>query len=168
MRFWKFLLPLLATTLCFAAQPDRIAGPIDSSQMVALPNHVSPLAQSRYDQGLIDSSTPLRITMLFTPTAAQQSARQKLLADQQDPKSASFHKWLTPEQFADRFGLSPNDIDKVTAWLESQSLKVTSRLPVFHTSILALSGQCSNQFPVYDCSIGKEQLNNQNIMPHGQ
>jgi subtilase family serine protease len=125
MRFWKFLLPLLASTLCFAAQPDRIAGPIDSSQMVALPNHVSLFAQSRYEEGLIDSSTQLRVTMLFTPTAAQQSALQKLLADQQDPKSASFHKWLTPEQFADRFGLSQNDVDKVTAWLESQSLKVT-------------------------------------------
>jgi subtilase family serine protease len=125
MRFWKFLLPLLASTLCFAAQPDRIAGPIDSSQMVALQNHVSPFAQSRYEKGLLDSSTPLRVTMLFTPTAAQQSALQKLLADQQDPKSASFHKWLTPEQFADRFGLSQNDVDKVTAWLESQSLKVT-------------------------------------------
>jgi subtilase family serine protease len=125
MRFWKFLLPLLASTLCFAAQPDRIAGPIDSSQMVALQNHVSPFVQPRYEQGLIDSSTPLRITMLFTPTAAQRGALQKLLADQQDPKSSSFHKWLTPEQYADRFGISQNDIDKVTAWLESQGLKIT-------------------------------------------
>lgn len=125
MRFCQFLLPLIASTLCFAAQQDRITGPIDSSQMVVLQNHVSPLAQSRYVQGLIDSSTPLRITMLFTPTAPQQSALQKLLADQQNPKSASFHKWLTPEQFADRFGLSQNDVDMVTAWLESQGLKVT-------------------------------------------
>ncbi len=125
MRFWKSLLPLLVSTLCFATQPDRITGPIDSSQMVALQNHISPLAQSRYEKGLIDSSTALRVTMLFTPTAAQHSALQKLLADQQDPKSASFHKWLTPEQYADRFGLSQNDIDKVTAWLESQGLKVT-------------------------------------------
>ena len=92
MRFLKFLLPLLASTLCFAAQPDRIAGPIDSSQMIALQNHVSPFVQPRYEQGLIDSSTPLRITMLFTPTAAQRGALQKLLADQQDPKSANFHK----------------------------------------------------------------------------
>jgi hypothetical protein len=125
MRFWKFLLPLLISTLCLAAQQDRITSPIDSSQMFALQNHVSPLAHPRYEQGLIDSSTPLRVTMLFTPTAAQNSALQKLLADQQDPKSANFHKWLTPEQYADRFGLSQNDIDKVTAWLESQGLKVT-------------------------------------------
>ena len=29
------------------------------------------------------------------------------LADQQNPRSASYHKWLTPEQYASRFGLSP-------------------------------------------------------------
>jgi len=93
--------------------------------MVALQNHVSPLAQPRDERGLIDSSTPLRVTILFTPTAAQHSALQKLLADQQDPKSSNFHKWLTPEQYADRFGLSQHDIDTITAWLQSQGLKVT-------------------------------------------
>src|SRR5580700_12171618 len=105
MRFLKVLLPLVASTLCFAAQSDRIAGTIDSGQMVMLRNHVSPLAQPRYEQGLIDSSYRLSITMLFTPTALQQAALQKLLAEQQDPKSVNFHKWLTPEQYADRFGL---------------------------------------------------------------
>ncbi|HWY20381.1 MAG TPA: protease pro-enzyme activation domain-containing protein [Candidatus Acidoferrum sp.] len=124
MRSWKFLVLFLASTLSFASQPDRIAGTIDSSQMVALQNHVSPLAQSRYEQGLIESSYPLSVTMLFTPTAAQHAALQTLLADQQDPKSVNFHKWLTPEQYASRFGLSPNDVDKVTAWLKSQGFKV--------------------------------------------
>ncbi|MGA9389066.1 MAG: protease pro-enzyme activation domain-containing protein [Candidatus Sulfotelmatobacter sp.] len=124
MRFWKFLLPLLASSLCFAAPPDRITGPIDSSQMVMLRNHVSPFAQSRNDQGLIEPGYSLNITMLFTQTPAQQAALQKLLADQQNPKSAKFHQWLSPEQYAERFGLSTNDIDKITAWLASQGFKV--------------------------------------------
>ena len=123
MRFWKCLLPLLATTLCFAQQ-DRIAGPIDSSQMVTLPGHVSLLAQPQHEKGLIDSSTLLRVTALFSPTAAQHVALEQLLAEQQDTKSANFHKWLTPGQYADRFGLSQNDIDKITAWLQAQGLKV--------------------------------------------
>ena len=97
MRFWKCLLPLLATTLCFAQQ-DRIAGPIDSSQMVTLPGHVSLLAQPQHEKGLIDSSTLLRVTALFSPTAAQHVALEQLLAEQQDTKSANFHKWLTPGQ----------------------------------------------------------------------
>jgi subtilase family serine protease len=125
MRPWKFLLPLLATSLCFAAQPDRITGVIDSSQMVTLQNHVSPFATPQNDQGPVSASFPLRVTMLFTPTQAQQSALQTLLEQQQNRKSANYHKWLTPEQFADRFGLSANDIAKVTTWLQSQGLAVT-------------------------------------------
>jgi hypothetical protein len=157
MRFWKFLLPLLISTLCFAAQPDRITGPIDSSQMVAVPSHVSPLAQPLYEKGLLDSATPLRITMLFTPTAAQHSALQKLLADQQDPKSASFHKWLTPEQFADRFGLSQNDIDKVTAWLESQSLKIT--YVARGRDSVSFSGDASQVQAVFKTQIHRYEIN---------
>jgi hypothetical protein len=124
MRSLKLLLPLLASTLCFAGQADRITGPIDSSQMVALQNHVSPLAQSKYEQGLIDPSRPLNVTMMFTPTAAQQAALGELLEEQQDPGSANFHRWLTPERYAERFGLSQNDISRVKAWLQSQGFNV--------------------------------------------
>ncbi len=124
MRSWKFLLPLLASSLCFAAQPDRIPGPIDSSQMVALKNHVSPFAQPAYDQGQIESSSQLEVSMLFTPTSVQQRALQNLLAQLQDPKSPNFHRWLTPEQYADRFGLSQNDVSKIEGWLGSLGFKV--------------------------------------------
>jgi hypothetical protein len=92
--------------------------------MVTLPGHVSLLAQPQHEKGLIDSSTLLRVTALFSPTAAQHVALEQLLAEQQDTKSANFHKWLTPGQYADRFGLSQNDIDKITAWLQAQGLKV--------------------------------------------
>jgi len=124
MRSWKLLLPLLASTLCLAQQPDRVAATIDSSHMVALQNHVSPFAQSRYEQGLIDPSRPLNVTMMFTPTVTQQAALRELLEKQQDPGSSNFHKWLTPEQYADRFGLSQNDINRITAWLQSQGFKM--------------------------------------------
>ncbi len=63
--------------------------------------------------------------MLFTPSAQQQQALQKLLADQQNPKSPRFHQWLTSDQFGQQFGLSQNDIEKISAWLESEGLKVT-------------------------------------------
>ena len=41
-----------------------------------------------------------------------------------DPSSANYHKWLSPEQYADQFGVSPNDINRITAWLQSQGLQV--------------------------------------------
>jgi hypothetical protein len=126
MRFWKFLLPLLATTLCFAQQ-DRIAGPIDSSQMVTLPGHLNRNAKPQYDQGPVKASFQLNhVTLLTLPTPSQQEALRALVAEQQDPKSANYRKWLTPQQYAERFGLSQNDIAKISAWLKSQGLSVVS------------------------------------------
>lgn len=125
MRSWKFLLPLLATSLCFAAQPDRITGAINSGQMVALARSLHPKAKPEYDQGPVDPSLKLSyMTMLMAPSPTQQKALDQLLAQQQNPKSANYHKWLTPQQFGDQFGLSQNDLNEVTAWLKSQGFQI--------------------------------------------
>ena len=52
------------------------------------------------------------------------AALERLLRDQQDPASPSFHQWLTPEQFAARFAPSPDAIAQVTAWLANQGFSV--------------------------------------------
>jgi subtilase family serine protease len=127
MRSWKFLLPLLATSLCFAAQPDRITSAINSNQTVALAKSLHPKAKPQYDQGPVDPSLKLSyMTMLMAPSPSQQKALDQLLAEQQDRESASYHKWLTPQQFADQFGLSQNDLNKVTGWLKSRGFQILS------------------------------------------
>jgi len=127
MRIWKFLLPLLVSTLAFAAQPDRILSTIDSSQSVALARSLHPKAQPQFDQGAVEPSLKLSyMTLLMAPSPSQQKALDLLLAQQQDRNSANYHKWLTPQQFADRFGLSQNDLNKVTAWLKSQGFHILS------------------------------------------
>jgi subtilase family serine protease len=127
MRSWKLLLPLLASTLCFAQQPDRIAGPINSSQMVALTGNVHGFAQPRFDLGRTDSGRVLYgVTLAFRPSAAQKADLNNLLAQQQDRSSPNYHKWLTPAEFADRFGMTRNDVNRVVAWLEAQGFTVTS------------------------------------------
>jgi hypothetical protein len=127
MQSWKFLLPLLASTVCFAVTPDRIPGPIDSSQMITLPGSVYPKARPQYDQGPVEPSLRLGyVTLQISPSASQQTALDELLAEQQDRSSPNYHKWLTPEQYAARFGLSRNDGDKITAWLQGQGFTVVS------------------------------------------
>ncbi|MGA9545729.1 MAG: protease pro-enzyme activation domain-containing protein [Candidatus Sulfotelmatobacter sp.] len=135
VRSLKLFLPLLASTLCFAQQADRIAGPIDSSQMVTLPGHADRLAQPQYDQGPVEPSFQFgRVTLVMAPSPSQQVALDLLLAQQQDRSSPNYHKWLTPEQFADRFGVSQGDIKKITAWLEGQGFQVFS-VPRGRTSV---------------------------------
>src|SRR5271168_5091260 len=116
---------LISSTLSFAAAPDGITAPIGASQSIRLGSGVPMQAQQKYDQGPVDPSLKLDyITLLTVPTAAQKKALTQLLADQQNPRSSAYHKWLTPEQYADQFGLSANDISKLTAWLKSQGFSL--------------------------------------------
>jgi len=102
----------------FSATPDRIAGALNSGQTITLRGSVNRKALPKYDVGPADPALRFGSIMLLTsPTAAQQQAMTQLLAEQQDRKSSNYHRWLTPEQFADRFGLSPNDVQKITNWL---------------------------------------------------
>jgi uncharacterized protein (TIGR03437 family) len=109
------------------AQSSRIAGRIDSSQRISLRGHIPPRALPEFDQGAVGPALVLpRVTVVLKPSPAQQAALDELLAELQDPSSPRYHKWLTPEEFADRFGASQDDIDKIVAWLRSQRLAVTS------------------------------------------
>jgi subtilase family serine protease len=121
---FSLLLPLCVTAQ--AAQPDRIVGAIDNSQTVVLKGTVHPKAQRKYDQGPLDPSTKLNsIRIMFTQSKSQQEDLKRFSAEQQDPSSPNYHKWLTPEQYGDRFGLSQHDISKVVKWLRSQGFTVT-------------------------------------------
>jgi subtilase family serine protease len=62
--------------------------------------------------------------LVVQPSAAQQAELDLLLAGQQNPSSPLYRQWLTPEEFGNRFGLSPADHSKVVAWLTSQGLAV--------------------------------------------
>jgi subtilase family serine protease len=118
------LLLLLAVSSAWAA-PDRVTRTIDNEQAVALKGNVHPKAQAQYDQGPVEASMKLPyITMLMRPTAHQQADLKKFLAEQQDRSSVNYHKWLTPEQYADRFGVSQHDIGQITKWLLAQGFTI--------------------------------------------
>lgn len=117
-----FFVALIAAT---AATPDRITHAIDTTQLRAIPGSVHRLAQPQYDRGPSAADLQLDHIMLLTkPSAAQQSDLDQLLADQQNPSSPRFRQWLTPEAYADRFGLSTRDVSKIAAWLASEGLTV--------------------------------------------
>jgi len=126
MRILKALLLVLLiasvfSCLSFAAQQDRISGSLSSGESHVLKGNIRHQALPEYDQGRVDPGMRLgTITLMTAPTAAQESAIQQLLKQQQDRKSPNYHKWLTPEQYADRFGLSENDMQKMEAWLAAQ------------------------------------------------
>ncbi len=56
----------------------------------------------------------------------QESALKQRLNDQQNPKSSEYHHWLTPDKFGAQFGIAEQDINTVTAWLQSHGFTVES------------------------------------------
>lgn len=62
--------------------------------------------------------------LVLTRGSQQEVALQNLLREQQDQGSASYHQWLTPQQFGARFGAASGDVQTVTAWLESHGFQV--------------------------------------------
>jgi len=121
------LVAVVFSSLSYAVTPDRIAGAIDAGKTIPLPKSLHSKAQAQYDRGPVDPSFKLSsMTLMIAPSAAQQKALKKLLAEQQDRTSPNYHKWLTPSQYADRFGLSQNDMLRITTWLESQGFVIES------------------------------------------
>ncbi|MGC2111088.1 MAG: protease pro-enzyme activation domain-containing protein, partial [Candidatus Korobacteraceae bacterium] len=83
--------------------------------------NVHPHARPAFDRGEVSGSLPMRgMTLVFQLTSAQQSGLDMLLRRQLDPSSAEFHQWLTPECYADRFGLAPADLARIAQWLRQQ------------------------------------------------
>ena len=104
---------------------NRIPGRIDDTRRMALSGHVHPQTRPEFDQGRVrpDATVPY-VTLEIEPSAAQKADLERLLVEQQDPGSSNYHHWLTPEQFADRFGASTQDANMIAAWLVSQGLTV--------------------------------------------
>ena len=122
---------VLALLICFHAnsfgQPNRISQTIDSGRRFTMRGNLHPIADSSYDRGRVDPSLKLdRLTLVLKPSDTQAAELGRLLTELHNPRSANYHKWLTPESYADRFGLSQPDIDKIAAWLTAQQLAVTS------------------------------------------
>jgi subtilase family serine protease len=114
---------LLAVTAS-AQVRNRIAQNIGDTEPVML-STPHPLARAEFDRGRVEGSLRIdRAALVFKLAPAQQAALDKLLADQQNPNSPDYRKWLTPEQYAARFGMSDADLAKVSAWLKSQGLTV--------------------------------------------
>ncbi|HXF14328.1 MAG TPA: S53 family peptidase [Terriglobales bacterium] len=98
---------------------------VDSSRTAPVRGSAHPLARAQFDQGRVSPEHQLSgVALTFQLSASQQADLQELLREQQDRSSPNYHRWLTPEQYAARFGMTSNDLSKVSSWLQSQGLMV--------------------------------------------
>jgi subtilase family serine protease len=139
---------------------DRLTTDVNSNSVVALRYSVNPQAAEQNEIGRVPSGTKINgVTMYFKPSAEQQAELDALVKAQQTPGSANYHKWLTPEEYASRFGLSGNDLAKVQSWLEQQGFTF-DRLARSHNSVSfsGTVGQAESAFQteIHDYKVGNE------------
>ena len=104
---------------------DRITSFIDDEQTVALPGNRHPLAVAEYDGGAVAPDFPMQHMILtLLPDAAQQDALTQLVEAQNNPESSYYHQWLTPEEYAERFGVSEADVAQISGWLQGHGFEM--------------------------------------------
>lgn len=125
-RWLPLVLALVDIAAPLGAQPSRIAGPIDGARTVSLRGNIRPMLLRKIDGGRVDPDFALSaMTLLLEGSPSQQAELRQLLAEQQNPRSSLYHHWLTPEDFADRFGVSAPDSAALADWLRSQGFRVS-------------------------------------------
>lgn len=106
------------------AVPDRITQNIASSKLVQM-NDLPAQLKHAVDLGRVAPTLPMnRMVLLLQPSPQQRQALENLMRQQQQVGSPMYHKWLTPQQFGDQFGISQDDVNQVTGWLQSQGFHI--------------------------------------------
>jgi hypothetical protein len=120
-----FLLAAWGASLLAQTAVNRVAEPIDESQIVIFAGNAHPLARAEFDRGPVDAETRLdRMLLVLMPSPAQQAELDVLVEVQHDPRSPLYHRWLTPAEFGARFGASRQNLARVTAWLQGHGFTV--------------------------------------------
>jgi pro-kumamolisin-like protein/Big-like domain-containing protein len=105
--------------------PRRVVQAVDPNDRVAVVQSARPWVRKSTDLGQVSGNTVAsHMLLLLGRSSAQQQALTEYLTDLQNPGSPSYHHWLTQAQFADAYGVNIDDVQAVTAWLESQGLAI--------------------------------------------
>ncbi|SPE32839.1 putative Tripeptidyl-peptidase I [Candidatus Sulfopaludibacter sp. SbA3] len=92
---------------------------------VVLKGNLRPWARPERALGKLPADTRIGlVTLFFQKTARQQAELETLLEQQQDTRSGQFRRWLSPEEYGERFGIGAGDAHRVAEWLASQGLTV--------------------------------------------
>jgi subtilase family serine protease len=137
---------------------NRIASGIEGTPSATIRGHLHPLAHPQYDRGKVAGLFAMsRVTMMFKPADSQQSELNALLQEQQNPASPNYHRWLTAQEFADRFGLSNDDLGKTISWLQDQGFTIDEIGP--GRNWLSFSGSAQQMESAFQTKIHEYAVN---------
>ncbi len=151
------------------ARAARVTAQIQTGERVTIQKSMPRLVPQSEDLGRLSGGQNLgRMLLLLAPTQQQEQAAAQLVAQQHDASSPLFHKWLTPAQFGQQFGVATDDIEKVRQWLVGQGLAVhevsqSQRFIVFSGTVSQVEQTFSTQMHSYSFKGAKFVANSSDI-----
>ncbi|QHN03791.1 S8 family serine peptidase [Granulicella sp. WH15] len=134
---------VVAPAFAFAQSPISTR----ANNLVLMPDHVPEYVTSAQDQGPTADNTPIpNAAILLARSPEQDAALQILLQEQMDKTSLNFHRWLTPEEFASRFGASETAIEIVSGWLHANGFSPTVSRSKMYVSVSGNAAQFATLF----------------------
>ena len=122
------LILFLSITLNVSAQLNR--RPIDETRLHRLVGNTRSQANPSNDRGLVPDILAMPHMLLqLQRSPQQQQALDQVIDNLHNPKSPSFHRWLSASEFGRLYGAAPQDIATLTAWLQSHGFMVNSVYP---------------------------------------
>ncbi len=139
MRSYDLLLACSLFAFCsvasFAEGPaeDRttrpnpiITSPIDESRLVMLAGNTTAAAlHASNDRGPVADNLVFDHLLVVLKRASETEARlEKLIDALHNQDSPEFHRWLTPQQLGESFGVAPQDRETIQRWLETHGFSI--------------------------------------------
>ncbi len=122
----RFAVAILVGTLSSIGPCAAAESPTTAATGVAIEGNHPSVAEPDVD-GEAAADRGLDITVFLAPR--NQVELHRLLAAQQDPSSPDYHHWLTPKEYATRFGPREADLRAVARWLTAQGFEVVRAEP---------------------------------------
>jgi subtilase family serine protease len=148
---------LLLPGLTHGQTAPLIIQPVDAARRQVLSHTVHPLVKSATDLGRANSSLAMKDMLLMLQPPSSKKAIEQYVKDLHNPSSPSFHKWLTPQQYAAKFGAAAADVTAVSGWLTSSGFTVehVSRA----NNLIRFSGTASQVESAFQTEIHKYSVN---------
>jgi pseudomonalisin len=144
----------------FVQPRDRVTSYVNDEQRLTIIGNRHPLATSQYDAGAVSPEYRMdRMILTLKPDPAQEESLNQLIEAQHNPESPYYHRWLTPEQYSESYGVSDADVAQITDWLEQYGMEV-EEITGGHRSIIfsgtAAQVQSAFHTEIHTYKIGKE------------
>jgi subtilase family serine protease len=115
------------TPAVFGQAVPLILSPVDESERVILHGNTRTDAVAANDRGAVEDSFPLKGIELLLRRSPEHEQAAAALADELERRgSPQFHKWLTADEYAERFGVHPQDVAAISDWLRRHGFTIDS------------------------------------------